>query len=173
MVEDNNIIELDIDEAQEITFKVNITGPGGGTADVRLVCEGDDGLSYVFNDKKFDPESGNVIITVPKMLGKLSEGVKQGQLEVLVDDKRLVPLSFNMEFKKRVVVEAAVSVAVKKKHVTPVSVAATIEKTPIVEKTQVKFAMPEVKKNVQEIKQPKLEKKSSLLHQRWIMTKKK
>lgn len=117
-------IDLDIDESNELLFKVQVEGTDVSPARVRLMCEGDD-LSYIFNGTGTE-EPGVVQFDVPNMTGKLKEGVYQASVEVLIDNRYFAPVQFEINFKQPVKVTAEnVSVpTVRKKTASEISVSA-------------------------------------------------
>jgi hypothetical protein len=168
---EDNTVELDIDEANEMSFKMNITGPSnGGSAEVRLVCEGSSGMSYIFTEKRIDVDNGNVVITIPKMSGKLDEGVHKGQIEVIVDEKHLVPLKFEMNFKKQVIAEATIASVVKPRQNVHVASAVVTNVSAERKRVSIPIAAPKkvqiVEKKAVAVQEQK-KKEPSALHKRW------
>ena len=96
-------IELHLDNDNELLFKVVVEGTSQGTAKCRLMLEKND-YSYVFNGTL--DESGEVSVSIPTMKNSLKEGSYQAHLEVLVDDRIFVPLTFNANFKQSLKVQA-------------------------------------------------------------------
>lgn len=111
-------IELDSDEDNELLFKVNIEGNVVGPAKVRLVCEADN-VSYMFPGHAVT-QPGLVQFVIQRGSG-LKDGSYPARVEVMVENRYFVPVSFNVELKKKVsvVVEhvAAPKVVVKKDDV--------------------------------------------------------
>lgn len=116
-------IDLDIDESNELAFKIKMEGASSSPAKVRLVCEGDD-FSYMFNGYGTgEPEV--VQFTLPRMSAKLSEGTYKARVEVLVENRYFAPVQFDINFKKTLSVVAE-SIVVKPKAVQPeIKVSAT------------------------------------------------
>lgn len=99
-------IVLDVEETNELLFKVKVEGTDPSPARVRLVCEGQDGVSYMFNGK---PGQDDLVqFVIPSMSGKIKEGLYAGSVEVLVENRCFVPVQFNINFKKTVKVMAEV-----------------------------------------------------------------
>lgn len=97
-------IELDIEESNELKFKIKLEGNVSSPAKVRLVCEGDE-FSYVF--KGYGTGEMDVVqFTLPRMESKLKEGTYNAKVEVLVENRYFAPLQFQINFKKRVTVVA-------------------------------------------------------------------
>lgn len=124
-------IDLDIEESNELLFKVKIEGIEPAPAKVRLVCEAGD-VSYMF---KGHATSDDVVqFMLPSLSGKLKEGVYSSRVEVLIENRYFAPVEFNINFKKAVkVVAEAVQVA----HRAPkpqVSVTAVPVVVPVVKK---------------------------------------
>ena len=113
----NEIVTLDIEESNDLTFKIKMEGAAAAPAKVRLVCEADDGLSYMFNGYGTgEPEV--VQFTLPKMFGKMNEGTYSARVEVLVENRYFAPLQFQINFKKTLSVVAE-SIIVKPKVSRP------------------------------------------------------
>ena len=112
-----NLIEtitLDVEEQNELAFKVKIEG-SPAPAKVRLVCEGDE-LSYMF--KGFAGEDDVVQFDIPQMKNRLAEGLYNAKVEVFVENRYFTPVQFQIQFKKTVSVVAE-AVRVKKQVITP------------------------------------------------------
>lgn len=103
-------INLDLDESNDLKFKIKLEGNVSSPAKVRLVCEGED-FSYVF--KGYGTNEMDVVqFTLPRMENKLKEGTYNAKVEVLVENRYFAPLQFQINFKKSVsVVAEAVRVA--------------------------------------------------------------
>jgi len=99
-------IELDLEENNELAFKIKVEGASASPARVRLVCEGAD-LSYMFNGHGTG-EDGIVQFVMPQMKDRLTEGLYQARVEVLIDNRFFSPVQFQINFKKtmKVVAEA-------------------------------------------------------------------
>lgn len=95
-------IKLQLDEENSLTFDVSITGDAHNDPIYRLVCEGD-GVSYVFQGSRVDD---GVKVIIPPLTGRLREGDHNSHLEVIIDDKLFVPLSFVANFNAPVSVVA-------------------------------------------------------------------
>jgi hypothetical protein len=106
-------IEIDIDEASELLFKVQIEGTET-PAKTRLVCEGKD-MGFLFSGG-FTEDPGVVQFVIPSMKGKVTEGEYNAKLEVLIENRCFSPIEFKLKFKKQVTVQAeSLSHAVTKK----------------------------------------------------------
>lgn len=116
-------IDLDIDESNELAFKIRMEGAAATPAKVRLVCEGGD-VSYMFNGYGTN-EPEVVQFTLPQMSGKINEGTYQARVEVLVDNRYFAPLRFDINFKKTVSVVAEAVKIVQKPRSQEVKVTAT------------------------------------------------
>ena len=97
-------IDLDIEESNELAFKIRMEGTSSTPAKVRLVCEGSD-FSYMFNGYGTG-EDEVVQFTLPQMSSKLKEGIYSARVEVLIENKYFAPLQFQINFKKTVSVVA-------------------------------------------------------------------
>tara|TARA_B100000683_G_C12326066_1_gene488537 strand:- start:107 stop:592 length:486 start_codon:yes stop_codon:yes gene_type:complete len=113
-------IELHLDNDNELLFKVVVEGTSQGAAKCRLMLEKND-YSYVFNGTL--DESGEVSVSIPTMKNSLKEGSYQAHLEVLVDDRIFVPLTFNANFKQSLKVQAE---AITRKPKSKMSASAAI-----------------------------------------------
>lgn len=97
-------IDLDLEESNELAFKIKVEGAAPVPAKVRLVCEGSD-MAYMFNGHGTS-EEGVVQFVLPQMKDKLQEGVYQARVEVLIDNRYFAPVQFQVNFKKAVKVVA-------------------------------------------------------------------
>ena len=97
-------IDLDLEESNDLAFKIKMEGAAASPAKVRLVCEGND-FSYMFNGYGTG-EDDVVQFTLPKMMNRMQEGVCQARVEVLVDNRYFAPLNFQINFKKTLSVVA-------------------------------------------------------------------
>lgn len=124
-------IEIDIDESSELLFKVQVEGTEV-PAKTRLVCEGKD-MGYTFSGT-FTDEPGVVQFVIPNMKGKISEGIYNTKLEVLIENRCFSPVEFKLKFKREVsVVAESLSHAVTKKITTdikPVASLVEVRKSP-------------------------------------------
>lgn len=118
----DDIIELDLEEQNELLFKVQVEGHDSAPTKVRLVCESNS-VAYMFNGSASDMP-GIVQFNLPNMKGKLSEGKYDARIEVLVDNKYFVPIQFQLGFKApiKVVAESVTRVVQKKQPEISVSV---------------------------------------------------
>ena len=97
-------IELDLEESNDLTFKIRMEGTATSPAKVRLVCEGED-FAYMF--KGYGTGEDEVVqFTLPRMDKKITEGTYNARVEVLVDNRYFAPLQFNINFKKTLSVVA-------------------------------------------------------------------
>lgn len=130
-------VELDLDESNELKFKIKMEGNVSSPAKVRLVCEDED-FSYVF--KGYGTNEMDVVqFNLPRMENKIKEGTYSARVEVLVENRYFAPLQFQINFKKSIsVVAEAVKVTPKTQvesiKVTAAPIAAT---KPII--NQIKF----------------------------------
>lgn len=132
-------ISLDIDESNELAFRIKMEGTAAAPAKVRLVCEGED-FAYMFNGYGTgEPEV--VQFTLPRMGSKISEGSYAARVEVLVENRYFAPLQFQIEFKKTLSVVAE-AIQVKPRTVqSDIRVTATplVASKPQVKPTQIVF----------------------------------
>jgi len=110
-------LNLDVEEQNELLFKVVVEGAEQAPASIRLICENTDGMSYMFKGTPINGE-GVISFNLPPMVGKLKEGTYDGKVEVLIENKCFTPVQFKMNFKKtvKVVAEAVVPVQNRKQE---------------------------------------------------------
>lgn len=108
-------ISLNLEESNELLFKVKIEGADPSPAKVRLVCEGGD-CSYMFDGKSFGDDV--VQFNLPSMEDKLKEGLYQTRVEVLIENRYFVPVKFQINYKKSISVVVE-SINVKARSVAP------------------------------------------------------
>jgi hypothetical protein len=101
-------VKLKLDEENSLTFEVKIEGEVPAFPPIyRLVCEAQD-VSYIFRGEIVDD---GVCVSVPPMQNKLKEGAYDMHLEVVIENKLLVPLQMQVEF------SAPTSIHVENVHV--------------------------------------------------------
>jgi hypothetical protein len=149
-------VDLDIDESNDLTFKIKLEGASSSPAKVRLVCEGND-FSYMFNGYGTG-EDEVVQFTLPQMTNKISEGVYKARVEVLVENRYFAPLEFQLNFKKAVTVVAeGISVVTKaSKPEIKVSAVPMVAAKPVAAVSTIKFEQRPVAKT------PVVEQKSQV-----------
>lgn len=116
-------IELDLEESNDLTFKIKMEGTAMSPAKVRLVCENED-FAYMFNGYGTG-EDEVVQFTLPRMDKKLTEGNYNARVEVLVDNRYFAPLQFQINFKKTLSVVAEAIQVVKKAAKPEITVTAS------------------------------------------------
>ena len=116
-------IELDLEESNDLTFKIKMEGTAMAPAKVRLVCENED-FAYMFNGYGTG-EDEVVQFTLPRMDKKINEGTYNARVEVLVDNRYFAPLQFQINFKKTLSVVAEAIQVVKKAAKPEITVTAT------------------------------------------------
>jgi hypothetical protein len=114
------IIKLDLDNENEMTFNVVIEGTRPGEPLCRLMIENED-MSFSMQGD-FLPNN-EVSVIVPKLKGILKEGNYDSYLEVLVDDRVFIPLEMKIDFEESVKVMAE---SVKRKKRKPVKASASL-----------------------------------------------
>lgn len=144
-------VQLDVDESNELLFKVAIEGHVVGPAKVRLVCESDQ-MSYLFHGHPSADQEGLVQFVLNK---GLAAGVYPSRIEVMVENRYFVPVNFNIEMKKTVsvVVESVQPVKAIKRDDVRVSASQIIVKQqqPKVESRPVVIESPQpIKKTLAE-----------------------
>ena len=90
-------IDLMLDEENDLTFQLDVEGTRPGSVECRLMIEAGD-MSLIFNADRYKGEEVNV--TLPPLDHVLKEGEYDMTLEVLVDDRRFIPLSLSGNFEK-------------------------------------------------------------------------
>jgi hypothetical protein len=113
----NEVIDVDIDESNELVFKIKIEGTQPGVAKIRLVCENND-ISYIFNGESTGEQDMVQFIT-PVMNKFLKEGAYHSHIEVIVDNRHFMPVDFDMNFKKTMKVQAQSMQRIDKKQKQP------------------------------------------------------
>lgn len=103
MSEDNKIA-LNLDEANQLLFKMNIKGTNKSPSTVRLVFEGQE-FAYSVAGTPADDEDVYKF-DVPALHSKLDEGFYPTKVEVIVDGRYFTPVEFSTEFKRPMQVQA-------------------------------------------------------------------
>ena len=119
----NETVELDLEESNDLTFKIKMEGAATSPAKVRLVCEGSD-FAYMFNGYGTG-EDEVVQFTLPRMDKKITEGTYNARVEVLVDNRYFAPLQFQINFKKTLSVVAESIQVVRKPSSSDIKVTAS------------------------------------------------
>lgn len=107
-----NDVELYLDESNELVFDITIEGNLQSTKDpeFRLFCEEKD-FSFAFKGEK---TKDGVKFTVPQLNEFVSPGKHDMQFEVVVDNKRFIPMKFEANFIKERISIKSESVSIKK-----------------------------------------------------------
>ena len=100
-----------LDEENELTFQLDVEGTRPGDVECRLTLESTD-MSLTFKADAYKGEEVNVVL--PPLEHVLKEGSYDMSLEVLVDDRRFIPLVIEGNFSKSVKVSASPKVEKKK-----------------------------------------------------------
>jgi len=148
-------IDLDLEESNDLTFKIKMEGTAMSPAKVRLVCENED-FAYMFNGYGTG-EDEVVQFTLPRMDKKINEGTYNARVEVLVDNRYFAPLQFQINFKKTLSVVAEAIQVVKKASKPEVTVTATpvlAPKSASPAPSVIKFEQKPVVKSVAEAQTP-------------------
>ena len=103
MSEDNRIA-LNLDEANQLLFKMNIKGTNKSPSTVRLMFEGQE-FAYSITGTPADDEDVYKF-DVPALHSKLDEGFYPTKVEVIVDGRHFTPVEFSTEFKRPMQVQA-------------------------------------------------------------------
>lgn len=116
-------VDLDIEESNELAFRIKIEGTSAAPAKVRLVCEGSD-ISYMFNGYA-NGNDGVVSFQLPQMKDKIKEGLYKARVEVLIENRYFAPVQFQLNFKKTLSVMAEAIQIVRKPIQPEISVVAS------------------------------------------------
>jgi hypothetical protein len=116
-------IDLDIEESNELLFKVKVEGVEQAPAKVRLVCEAGD-VSYMFNGTPTQDE-GVIQFILPVLKDKLKAGTYLSRVEVLIENRYFAPVQFNVNLKQAVTVVAESLQTPQRRQVPQVSVTAS------------------------------------------------
>jgi len=139
-------VELDIEENNDLAFKIKLEGASSSPAKVRLVCEGSD-FSYMFNGYGTS-EDEVVQFTIPQMSNKIKEGIYLAKVEVLVENRYFSPLQFQINFKKSISVVAESIQVLPKTQKQDIRVSASpiqIQKQTIQQINTIKFEQKPIK----------------------------
>ena len=148
----DNEISLNLDETNELLFKVSIVGTQAisDKPRARLVCENtNEDFSFLFEGVMVDND--NVKFTIPVLEKKIKPGKYNTKLEIIIGNKLLSPLSMTTHFIEptKVVIEA---IEVKnKEHVS--SNSSTDKKTVQATATLVSVKKPQPKQQHKPIEQ--------------------
>lgn len=154
-------IDLDVEESNELLFKVKVEGLDQAPTKIRLVCEAGD-VAFMFNGQ---PTGNDVVqFTLPVLKDKLKEGMYHSKVEVLIENRYFAPVEFNINFKKavRVIAEAIRMPA----RVAPPQVKVTA--TPIVVKKPAPLPAPVSVKAQAPVQQRQVQQPSSTLKERYV-----
>ena len=98
-------IDLDLDNENELVFKLSVEGTRAASVKSRFLIESR-GFSLFFPAKATSRDE--VSVFVPPLQNMLEEGEYDASLEVIVDDKVFTPMTLSTSFKKSVSVVAEV-----------------------------------------------------------------
>jgi len=142
-------IDVDLDEQTELLFKVKIEGAKQEKATVRLVCEGSD-HALLFSGKSLGHDD-LVQFIIPSLASKTNEGLHSAKIEVMIENRYFVPVSFSLNVKKTIKVVAE-SVTEAKKFFQPNVVVKAEPVTPTLKERYVqKSKLVEVQKPVEDL----------------------
>jgi len=89
------LAQLELNEAAEVEFGIEIHGTSERTSDIRFIIEGPDyGIVC-----KCTENNGTITALIPKLKGILPAGQFEAKLEVVLDGKYFKPLQESIEFK--------------------------------------------------------------------------
>jgi hypothetical protein len=95
MEQDREPVRLKLDEDNSLVFEVKIEGEAPASAPVyRMVCETGD-MALAFRGAVTDE---GVMFRVPALQNKIKEGSYDAHLEVVIENKLLIPLQFMADF---------------------------------------------------------------------------
>ena len=89
------LAQLELNEASEVDFGIEIHGTTEASSEIRFIIEGP---QYGILCKCVD-NNGVITASIPKLKGILPAGTFDARLEVVVDGKFFTPLSESIEFK--------------------------------------------------------------------------
>jgi len=147
-------VDLDIEENNDLAFKIKLEGASSSPAKVRLVCEGSD-FSYMFNGYGTN-EDEVVQFTIPQMSNKIKEGIYLAKVEVLVENRYFSPLQFQINFKKSISVVAESIQVLPKIQKQDIRVSASpvqVQKQPIQQISTIKFEQKPIKEEQTQTKE--------------------
>jgi hypothetical protein len=128
-------IKLDEDNSIRLGLAIQTSDPGQSAKPmVRFMCESEK-MSYSFPGTYNN--AGEVLVKIPPMQGKISEGVYDARLEVVVDSKYFVPLEIKTRFMPSMKVVAEV-IEEEPEQELKTEVRAVILDAPMVEETKAK-----------------------------------
>ena len=135
-------ITLDVEESNELAFKIKVEG-ASTPAKVRLVCESPD-VSYMFAGRGTG-EDEIVQFVIPQMKGKIKEGTYSARVEVLIENRYFSPVQFQLNFKKTMQVFAE-SIHVMQPHKQEIRVSASpmIVQQSKIEQKQIQTIVPQI-----------------------------
>lgn len=100
MNDENETLELDLEESNDLSFKVSVQGASQKPSAYRLICEAEK-LSFGFSGSPDD--EGNIVFTIPPMEKYLtSNSLYECAVEVLVEGRFFRPIKFGVKFKQSV-----------------------------------------------------------------------
>lgn len=97
-------INLNLEEINELSFKLRVEGRASGRVSARLYCESENGVMHAFSGQ-FNSEPETVTFKLSQMNKIMSEGCYPAWVEVLIENKQFVPARFNIKFAKPVEVQ--------------------------------------------------------------------
>lgn len=98
-------IKLNLDEENQLLFKMKVKGSDKSPSTVRLVFEGA-GYAYSIPGSPAGVEDDVYKFDVPALHSKLDEGSYRSRVEVIVDGRYFAPVEFETEFKRPMQVQA-------------------------------------------------------------------
>lgn len=111
-MENDGKITLNLDEANQLLFKMKVSGSSKSPSKVRLVFEGSEYQFGIVGSPTLT-EDDVYKFDVPALADRLDEGVYTSRVEVIVDGRYFAPIEFQTDFKRPMNVQAE-SLVVKK-----------------------------------------------------------
>ena len=102
---DESKITLNLDEENQLLFKMKVKGSDKSPSTVRLVFEGA-GYAYSIPGSHAGGDDDVYKFDVPALHSKLDEGSYRSKVEVIVDGRYFAPVEFDTEFKRPMQVQA-------------------------------------------------------------------
>lgn len=96
-IENDNKITLNINESNQLLFKMKIKGTEKSPDDVRLVFSSDK-FAYSIYGNLVEDQEDVYKFDVPKLSNQLKEGTYSSKIEVIVDGRYFDPIKFETHF---------------------------------------------------------------------------
>ncbi len=140
------LAQLELNEAAEVEFGIEIHGTAEKTSDIRFIIEGP---TYGIVCKCTE-SNGTITASIPKLKGILPAGQFDAKLEVVIDGKYFVPLRESIEFKPLVEFDVT---STKARPTVETTVSTRAVKVKVIEETD-KESEPDDTSTVSTVKEP-------------------